>query len=119
MRLSIVLLKQVSQFRLTNYIPTRRIPGNVLLGKHRVRRTLSESEKLDMKRRIEIELENMAHLSRPYLTEEEDNLYENDPIRKEREEKALALKRRQEEIPEHIYLKRDLLDRVSWYKKWE
>ncbi|CAF4057365.1 unnamed protein product [Rotaria magnacalcarata] len=113
MRLSIVLLKQVSQFRLTNYIPTRRIPGNVLLGKHRVRRTLSESEKLDMKRRIEIELENMAHLSRPYLTEEEDNLYENDPIRKEREEKALALKRRQEEIPEHIYLKRDLLDRVS------
>jgi hypothetical protein len=29
------------------------------------------------------------------------------------------LKRRQEEIPEHIYLKRDLLDRVAWYKKWE
>ncbi|CAF3369711.1 unnamed protein product [Rotaria socialis] len=119
MRLSIVLLKQVSQFRFSNYVPTRRIPGNVLLGKHRVRRTLSESEKLDMQRKIEIELENMAHLSRPYLTEEEDNLYENDPIRKEHEEKALALKRRQEEIPEHIYLKRDLLDRVSWYKKWE
>ncbi len=89
-----------------------------------------------MQQRIEIELENMAHLSRPYLTEvirwkldlfdkqmilfqEEDNLYERDPIRKEREEKALALKRREEEIPEHIYLKRDLLDRVSWYKKWD
>ncbi len=90
-----------------------------------------------MQRRIEIELENMAYLNRTYLTEvnrekffdlifqkyfhfqEEDNLYERDPIRKEQEEKTLALKRRQEEIPEHIYLKRDLLDRVSWYKKWE
>ena len=29
MRLSIVLLKQVSQFRFSNYLPTRRIPGNV------------------------------------------------------------------------------------------
>ncbi len=37
--------------------------------KHRVRRTLSEGEKRDMQQRIEIELENMAHLSRPYLTE--------------------------------------------------
>ncbi|CAF2515277.1 unnamed protein product [Rotaria sp. Silwood2] len=119
MRLSIVLLKQVSQFRFSNYIPTRRIPGNVLLGKHRVRRTLSLGEKRDMQQRVEIELENMAYLGRPYLTEEEDNLYQQDPIRKEREEKALALKRRQEEIPEHIYLKRDLLDRVSWHKKWE
>lgn len=32
MRLSVILLKQVSQFRFSNYIPTRRIPGNVLLG---------------------------------------------------------------------------------------
>ncbi|CAF1630101.1 unnamed protein product, partial [Adineta ricciae] len=113
MKLSLILLKQVSQFRFTNYVPTRRIPGNVLLGKHRVRRTLGQGEKRDMQQRIEIELENMAHLSRPYLTEEEDNLYERDPVRREREEKALALKRRQEEIPEHIYLKRDLLDRVA------
>ncbi len=37
--------------------------------KHRVRRILSQGEKLDMQRRIEIELENMAYLSRPYLTE--------------------------------------------------
>jgi len=32
MKLSIALLKQVSQFRISNYVPTRRIPGNVLLG---------------------------------------------------------------------------------------
>jgi len=37
--------------------------------KHRVRRTLSQGEKLDMQRRIEIELENMAYLNRSYLTE--------------------------------------------------
>ena len=40
-----------------------------LSRKHRVRRVLSEGEKRDMQRRIEIELENMAYLSRPYLTE--------------------------------------------------
>lgn len=32
MRLSVVLLKQVSRFRFSNYVPTNRIPGNVLLG---------------------------------------------------------------------------------------
>ncbi len=37
--------------------------------KHRVRRTLGQGEKLDMQRRIEIELENMAYLNRSYLTE--------------------------------------------------
>ena len=41
----------------------------IFRSKHRVRRTLSQGEKRDMKRRIEIELENMAYLSRPYLTE--------------------------------------------------
>lgn len=42
---------------------------NWFVRKHRVRRTLTQTEKLDMQRRVEIELENMAHLSRPYLTE--------------------------------------------------
>jgi hypothetical protein len=41
----------------------------IFKSKHRVRRTLSQCEKRDMQQRIEIELENMAHLSRPYLTE--------------------------------------------------
>ena len=41
----------------------------ILKRKHRVRRTLSQGEKRDMQQRIEIELENMAHLNRSYLTE--------------------------------------------------
>ena len=49
----------------------------------------------------------------------EDQHYESDPVRRACEEQAAALQRRQEEIPAHVYLKRDLLDRVSWYKKWE
>ena len=51
--------------------------------------------------------------------QEEDNVYERDPVRKAREEKTAALKRRQEEIPEDVYLKRDMFDRLTWYKKWE
>ena len=34
-----------------------------------MRRELGQGEKLAMQRRIEIELENMAHLSRPYLSD--------------------------------------------------
>lgn len=41
----------------------------VLRRKHRVRRTMGQGEKRDLQQRIQIELENMAHLSRPYLTE--------------------------------------------------
>lgn len=51
--------------------------------------------------------------------QEEDNLYERDPKRQEHEEKKVALQQRKEEIPENIYLKEHLLDRVAWYKKWE
>ena len=51
--------------------------------------------------------------------QEEDNVYERDPVRKARDEQAMALKRRQEEIPEDVYLKRDMLERLTWYKKWE
>ncbi|CAF0864933.1 unnamed protein product [Didymodactylos carnosus] len=119
MRLTLILCKAVPQVRFSNYIKLDRIPGNVFEGKHKVRRRLSPLHKLYLQRRIGIELENMSHLSRAYLTEAEDNFYLNDPEKKAAEAAAVELKKRQEEIPKNRYFIKELLQPLTLHKKWE
>ena len=59
--------------RLTNHIRFQRVPGNILIGKHRIWPKLTSKTKRYLLNRIDIELNNMKCISRSFMSKEEES----------------------------------------------
>lgn len=53
--------------RLSNHIPFKHIPGNILNGKHRIWPKLTPKYKRYLLRRIDTEIDNLKCISRPFI----------------------------------------------------
>lgn len=60
--------------RFSNFIRFEHVPGNILIGKHRIWPKLTPKYRRVLMNRINIELENMKHISRSYLSTEEESM---------------------------------------------
>lgn len=54
--------------RLSNHFRYNHLPGNILIGKHRIWPKLTPNYKRHLLQRIDTEIENMKLISRSYLT---------------------------------------------------
>ena len=58
--------------RFTNHIRFQRVPGNILIGKHRIWPKFNSKAKRYLLNQIDIELNNMKWLSRTCMSKEEE-----------------------------------------------
>ncbi|KAI0979281.1 hypothetical protein GJ496_000828 [Pomphorhynchus laevis] len=97
--------------RFSNHLKLKRIPGNILTGKHRIYPRLSFGHKRHLMLAMEMEVNNMKYLSNPYLKDEEEqyaiennNLADNNYIEKTKKS--------------HVYLDKTI-QRLCKFKTWE
>jgi len=70
--------------RFSNHIRFERIPGNVLIGKHRIWPKLTTKHKRYLLNQIDGELDNMKHISQSYITREEEKIADSSFIQEAR-----------------------------------
>lgn len=107
--------------RLSNHIRFHRIPGNILIGKHRIWPSLTQKNKRHLLRRIDTEINNMKYISRPFISQEESKIV-YDKLLKESEEKKMLEKREQIRANKNKIedrLMSDHLNPLRYHRKWE
>ncbi|XP_067934456.1 large ribosomal subunit protein mL63-like [Watersipora subatra] len=104
--------------QLLYYVHRRHIPGKINIGKYRVWPRITKEKKFVAAHDLVRENENMALLSRPYLTEMEDQIRLEEIEEKWKQQETEKYKKRiAAKMPQH-FTTLDALEHLNSRKSW-